>query len=144
MFSKTCKYGIKATLFVAQNSNNGKRVLLKDIANAIKSPTAFTGKIMQNLTKAKVISSIKGPNGGFEIAKEDLTKISIKDIVVALDGNEIFTGCALGLEICDAKTPCPMHDTFEKIRRDINTSLMAYNLLSTSENLNLGLTVLKR
>ena len=53
MFSKTCEYGIKATLFIAQMSQKGERVSLKDIASAIDSPSAFTAKILQTLSKRK-------------------------------------------------------------------------------------------
>ena len=46
MFSKSCKYGIKATLFIAQKSQHDERVSLKEIAAAINSPIAFTAKIL--------------------------------------------------------------------------------------------------
>ena len=59
MFSKSCEYGIKATLFIAQKSQWNDRVSLKEIATAIDSPTAFTGKILQVLAKANIINSQK-------------------------------------------------------------------------------------
>ena len=144
MFSKTCEYGIKATLFIAQKAQFGERVVLSEIAEAIDSPIAFTAKILQTLAKAKIISSAKGRTGGFTIEKEKLKKINLKQVVKAIDGDEIFIGCALGLDKCNEKEPCPMHDKFVSIRDDINRTLENSSLLDTALNLNLGLSVLKR
>ena len=63
MFSKACEYGIRAMLHVAHKSQAKERVGVKDIAKAINSPEAFTGKIMQQLSKRGLVRSIKGPSG---------------------------------------------------------------------------------
>ena len=143
MFSKSCKYGIKATLFIAQKSESSGRVSLKDIANAINSPAPFTAKILQILSKKDIINSVKGPSGGFEINKEKLSKISLKQIIVAIDGTQLFEGCAIGLDQCDAKKPCPLHENFVEIRNQLDRTLQTSNLLDIAMDLNLGLTILK-
>jgi len=80
MFSKACEYGIKASIFIAVNSNAGKRVSTKEIAKEINSPQAFTAKILQDLVRHKVINSIKGAYGGFEIDKNDIALIKLTQI----------------------------------------------------------------
>ena len=144
MFSKTCEYGIKATLFIAQMSQKGERVSLRDIASAIDSPSAFTAKILQTLVKGNIIKSIKGPKGGFEIDQGRLQKINLKQVVEVIDGNNLFVGCALGLSECSETEPCPLHDQFLSIRDELNKVLQDSNLLDTALGLNEGLTVLKR
>ncbi|NER18960.1 RrF2 family transcriptional regulator [Spongiivirga citrea] len=144
MFSKTCEYGIKATLFIAKKAQQEERVSLNDIANAINSPVAFTAKILQALVKENIIDSTKGPKGGFKIDKDRLAKITLKQIVTALDGDQLFTGCALGLEKCNASAPCPMHEKFVVIRDQINETLGSSNLLDVALGLNQGITFLKR
>ena len=144
MFSKSCEYGIKATLFIAQKSQSGERVSLKDIAKAIDSPVAFTAKILQTLAKVGIVNSVKGPTGGFEIDKGDLSKISLKQIIVAIDGTRLFEGCALGLDKCNENKPCPMHEKFVIIRNQLNETLQSSNLLNIASELNLGTTVLKQ
>ncbi|MET0760542.1 MAG: transcriptional regulator, partial [Flavobacterium sp.] len=47
MFSKTCEYGIRASIFIASQSYQNNRIGLKDIAKKIDSPEAFTAKILQ-------------------------------------------------------------------------------------------------
>ncbi|MGB0369618.1 MAG: RrF2 family transcriptional regulator, partial [Flavobacteriales bacterium] len=63
MFSKACEYGIRATLFIAQNAAESNRVSLKEISKKINSPEAFTAKILQQLARNKIIVSYKGPHG---------------------------------------------------------------------------------
>lgn len=46
MFSKTCEYGIRATIHIASKSLLGERVSLRDVTEAINSPVAFTAKIL--------------------------------------------------------------------------------------------------
>lgn len=144
MFSKTCEYGIKATLFIAKKAQMEERVSLSDIATAINSPVAFTAKILQLLVKADILDSIKGPRGGFEIDKDRLPSITLKQIVLAIDGDQLFNGCALGLTACDDSKPCPLHDKFVIIRDALNDTLENSNLLGVALELNKGLTVLKR
>ncbi|MCB0485648.1 MAG: Rrf2 family transcriptional regulator, partial [Flavobacteriaceae bacterium] len=65
MFSKACEYAIRATLYISIKSIEGSRLGIKEIAKEIDSPEPFTAKILQTLSREGIISSIKGPNGGF-------------------------------------------------------------------------------
>ena len=51
MFSKTCEYAIRATIYIASESSAGKRCGIRDIARKIESPEPFTAKILQRLVK---------------------------------------------------------------------------------------------
>lgn len=144
MFSKACEYGIRAILHIAQQSINGNRVNLKAIAAEIDAPEAFTAKILQQLVKAEIIQSIRGPYGGFAIHKADMPSIKLSAIVNAIDGDSIYRGCGLGLKHCDADNPCPLHDRFAKIRDDLQQMLEQSSILELAEGLDIGLTFLKR
>jgi Rrf2 family protein len=135
MFSKTCEYGIRATIFIASESFQNKRVGLKDIAQKIDSPEAFTAKILQILSKDNIINSIKGVGGGFEIPRETMKEIKLAQIVNALEGDRVFTGCGLGLSNCSDDHPCPMHEKFKSIRNELARMLETTNL----EELALGI-----
>lgn len=143
MFSKACEYGIRATLYVAAQSLQGKRVVLPEIAKAIDSPVPFTAKILQQLAKAKLVQSNKGPNGGFSLSENDLDNIKLKDLVLAIDGDNLFKECGLGLKSCDEQAPCPIHHTFKPIRTQIIAMLESTSLKTLSRELEAGETVLK-
>lgn len=135
MFSKTCEYGIRATIFIASESYQNNRVGLKDIAKKIDSPEAFTAKILQILSKESIINSVKGVGGGFEIPRETMKDIKLAQIVNALEGDRVFTGCGLGLSNCSDDHPCPMHEKFKSIRNELAFMLENTNL----EELALGI-----
>ncbi len=115
MFSKTCEYGIKAMIYVAQKSRDGSRISIKEIAKGTGAPEHFIAKILQELSRKKLVHSIKGPNGGFYMEPADL-KITLADIVTALDGHSIYTECVLGLKTCDERKPCPVHHQYKDIK----------------------------
>lgn len=144
MFSKACEYGIRATIYIANQSKLQRRVSLKDIAEAIDSPEAFTAKILQQLARNGIISSLKGPSGGFEVDGEQQARIRAIDIVKAIDGDEIFMGCGLGLKECNELKPCPVHDKFKVIRNQLREMLDGTTIAELAEGVNDGLTVLKR
>jgi len=121
MFSKACEYGIRALTVLAESDQaTGNRVGIKDICKSAQTPESFTAKILQNLVRSNVISSQKGPSGGFYISK-NLSDISLYDIVEAIDGDGIFQRCGLGLSECNANKPCPMHHQFEAVRSELST-----------------------
>jgi len=145
MFSKACEYGIKATLYIAEQAlNTDKKTGVKDIAKNIGSPEAFTAKILQILSRNKIINSVKGPSGGFYIPKENLDKIKLSQIVKAIDGDHIYRGCGLGLSQCNEEKPCPVHDKFKLIRDELESMLKETSLLELATGLDSGLTFLKR
>lgn len=143
IFSKTCEYAIKASVFIARCSVEGKRPNLKEISAEIESPEAFTAKVLQHLVKYEIVDSVKGATGGFEISVRKLDKIKLYHIVAATDGKIDGKTCALGLKGCSEKEPCPVHDKFKAIRSDIIHMLHNTSLLKLSEDLKEGYTVLR-
>ncbi len=143
MFSKACEYGIKASIFIAINSYAGRRVSPKEIAKEINSPQAFTAKILQDLVRHKVINSVKGAYGGFEIDKNDIALIKLTQIVNAIDGDTIYNGCGLGLEKCDENHPCPVHDKFKVVRDELKHMLENTRLDELALNITSGMSFLK-
>jgi Rrf2 family protein len=143
MFSKTCEYAIRAVMFVAQKSKDGARIGIREIAKGIDSPEHFVAKILQDLSRKGLIQSQKGPSGGFYLDDRSL-KAPLADIVRSVDGDEIFTGCALGLKQCSEGKPCPLHQEFKKIREDLSRLLQHTSVGEFSTQLDKNRLFLKR
>jgi len=122
MLSNTCKYGIRAVLYLAMNVKENRKIGIKQISKDLDIPTPFLGKILQSLAKHKILSSTKGPHGGFSLGKEP-DKISLLDIVLIIDGEDVFNECLINVTNCKnyekGKAPCPVHDKFVPIRKKI-------------------------
>jgi Rrf2 family protein len=143
IFSKTCEYGIRAVFFIAKVTVSGRRVGIKEIAHAIDSPEFFLAKILQDLSRKKIINSTKGPNGGFYLELESLSR-PLSDVVEAIDGNALFIGCALGLKECSETNPCPLHEEFKVIRSRLYNMMKGTTIGRFNEELMNGLLTLKR
>ena len=143
MFSKACEYGIKASIFIAIRSSEGKRVTPKEISKEINSPQAFTAKVLQALVKHHIINSVKGAHGGFEIDKDAIATIKLSQIVNAIDGDKIYSGCGLGLHTCDENHPCPVHDQFIIVRTELKNMLENTNLEQLALDIKSGVSFLK-
>lgn len=118
MLSNTCKYGLRAVVYIALNEDQNKKIGLKKISDELNLPTPFLGKILQLLAKKKILISTKGPHGGFILGKH-ASEIFLIDIIEAIDSLDFFNSCLIGLSTCskDPKnSPCPLHDRYGIIR----------------------------
>jgi len=143
MFSKTCEYAIRAVIFIAQQTKQGSRIGIKEIAKGIDSPEYFIAKILQDLSRKGYVQSAKGPTGGFFLNDENLNQ-SLSEIVREMDGDKIFTGCALGLKECSEMHPCPIHNEFKNIRIKLKNMLENSRIVDFLDPLDAHLTFLKK
>ena len=122
MLSNTCKYAIRALIYLGKFSEDRKKIGIKKIAGDLGIPTPFLGKILQNLVKQKILSSTKGPNGGFGLGKP-AEEISLYEIVKTIDGEDFFMNCLISLEPCaihrEKGKPCAVHDRFSEVRGEL-------------------------
>jgi Rrf2 family protein len=117
MLSKKCKYAIRAVLFIATNADE-RRMGGQAVAESLRIPKAFTFKILQELARKDIISSVKGPGGGFFIS-EDNKSTTLFDIIIAIDGPEVFKTCSMGLNQCSDQKPCPVHEGYKKVTKNL-------------------------
>ncbi|WP_152286000.1 RrF2 family transcriptional regulator [Flavicella marina] len=108
MLSNACKYAIRSILYLSIYSDKTNKIGVKKIAEELETPQPFLAKLLQQLTKNKLVSSTKGPNGGFYLSDENREN-SIWDIVENIDGVKKFNQCFLGLSKCEDANPCPVH-----------------------------------
>lgn len=142
MFSKACEYAIRAVLYISIKSIDGSKLGIKEIAKEIDSPEPFTAKILQTLSREGIISSIKGPNGGFYLEPK-AKPIPLNAIVKAIDGEDILHSCALGLKQCSDKFPCPIHDEIKAYKGRLRDVMMGTTVQQLTKDLARGKTFLK-
>lgn len=143
MFSKACEYGVRAVIFIATQSLTRKRIGIKDIAEEIDSPIAFTAKILQKLVRREIVRSAKGVGGGFMIEPERLKDITLIEIIRAIDGDSVLKGCGLGLKDCSEDHPCPIHDKFKIIKEGLTSMLEATTLEQMTKDIEAGRAFLR-
>lgn len=110
----------------AKEKESGLRMGLGEIAKAIDSPKAFTAKILQQLARAGLLDSVRGRSGGFTLPEN--RSITLADIITAIDGSRLMTGCVLGFKECSSSHPCPVHHKFKPVREYLNQNLKETSL----------------
>jgi Rrf2 family protein len=137
MLSNTCKYAIRALIYLANYSTKEKKVGIKKISEDLTIPSPFLGKILQNMAREKLLISTKGPNGGFALGR-DPEEISLYDIVVHVDGDRYFNNCIIRLEPCTCFTEeistCAIHRRFSNLRNDLIVFYKETNLADIIED----------
>lgn len=130
-------------IYIWKQSQIGQKVGAKEIAAYVDAPEPFTAKILQELVRKKIIGSQKGPSGGFYVNKEH-ENFTLKDLIIVIDGEELFTGCSLGLKQCSESNPCPLHYEIKKVRTELVRMLTIKSLKQLAQEVESGETVLSR
>ena len=131
LLSKSCVYGLRASLFLASNQNR-QYISIKELSEKLDISFHFLTKILQQLTAVDLLESLKGPNGGVRLSKPG-DEITLLDVVIAIDGDELFTECVLGLPGCGMEKPCPFHNHWMDTRDDIREMLETNSLAKMAE-----------
>ncbi len=137
MLSNTSRYAIRALIYLAANHTEKRKIGIKKIAEDLDIPSPFLGKILQTLVKKKLLSSTKGPNGGFGVNKNTL-KANLMDIIKTIDGDDLFDRCLISDKKCTELkgNPCALHSHYEKIREQVNHMFSGHTIDMLSKEFN--------
>jgi len=137
MLSNSCKYAIRSVIYLALYTDSKNKTGSKEVATKLNIPQPFLAKILQELTKKNIISSTKGPNGGFFLTDKNL-KNSVLDIVNCIDGTDAFNTCFFGLRACTNEKPCPVHNTVKPFKDKIYLQLSKNTIVQFADEIRSG------
>lgn len=115
MFSNSAKYALKGVLHLAIHSSEDHKLMVKDIYKNINVPKTYLAKLLQDLARHGIVSSTRGPKGGFYMSKKNM-KQPIAKVIEVIDGKKRLVSCLLSLEDCNSEKPCPLHHLFVPAR----------------------------
>ena len=126
IFSRQCEYALQAVLYLAL-SKHGNMISIKELTHKLGIPYHFLAKILQDLTRKGLLTSLKGPAGGFALGMpaEDIT---LFHIIEAIDGVDFTRKCVLGFPECSGKNPCALHETWSGLRDSIYAMVVGKNI----------------
>jgi len=126
LFSRECEYALQAVLYLALQRADSM-TSIKTLTRKLGIPYHFLAKILQKLTKKGLLRSLKGPTGGFTLALP-AEKITLFQIIEAIDGAGFMTTCVLGFSECSGRNPCSVHEQWGSLRTSIHTMLVDKNI----------------
>ena len=122
LFSRECEYALQAVLYLALQREDGM-TSIKTLTRKLDIPYHFLAKILQRLTRKGLLRSLKGPTGGFTLSLP-AEKITLFQIIEAIDGAEFMTTCVLGFSECSGRNPCSVHEQWGEMRTSIHAMLV--------------------
>lgn len=126
-FSKTSQYALRALSYIVKNGCF-KSCQSTVIARHESIPKQYLSKILLQLVDANIIKSVKGPGGGFILARKakDITLYQVFNVFHDMD-NDMQT-CAIRLKKCSKKNPCALHESYNKLRAHVKNYFDTVNL----------------
>ncbi len=131
LLSASCMYGIRAVLYLAAVAPEGYTPV-HAIARDLGISPSFLSKVLQRLKTAGIITARRGPNGGVALTR-DAERLTLKELVLAVDGEALFTACVLGLPTSEQCAPCPLHREWRAVREGLESMFDELDVASMAE-----------
>ncbi|MCP4884710.1 MAG: Rrf2 family transcriptional regulator [Flavobacteriales bacterium] len=122
MLSNQSKYAIRGVLYLAIHGSEINKLGSKEVGEKINVPIPFLAKTFQHLSRKNLISSSKGPKGGFYLDEDQLFG-NLMTIIESLDGKDTFNSCYIGLPKCSDDNPCAIHNLAGPLRNQLVETL---------------------
>ncbi|MBT4121225.1 MAG: Rrf2 family transcriptional regulator [Candidatus Magasanikbacteria bacterium] len=119
-FTKEVDYGLQLVITLAKGSR-GDLLSLRTFSKDTGISFLFLQRIAKKLKDANIIEATKGAQGGYMLKKNPL-KITLKEIIEALEGDYAIIHCLRGKCGCKREKKCESRKVFKKI----NTHLTDY------------------
>jgi Rrf2 family protein len=116
IFSKTTSYGIRALAYIA--SQPERLCGLQEIAQHEAIPPAYLRKILGELRRQRLLRSVKGIHGGYELGRSPKA-ITLWEVFTVLEPDPYMDQCLLGNKVCSPESSCAFHDEWQKVRTDL-------------------------
>ncbi len=143
MLTKSTEYAIRALVYVQLQNWKKMRPGVPEVAREIEAPKAFTAKILHILTSRGILESMKGRGGGFFFAGNQ-SDVSLYKVILVMEGDSLFTKCGFGLKNCSDTNPCPLHDRYDQIRKELLEIANTETVESLAQKITQGHAVLNR
>lgn len=119
IFSTATGYALRA---LAALPEDGSYCLAKDLSARLELPGPYLAKILQGLVQAEILESVRGPKGGFRLLRPS-HRITVGEVVAALEGPNSMDGCIMGFPTCSGDHPCPLHEAWGAVKAQVATSM---------------------
>jgi Rrf2 family protein len=121
--TRQADYAVRAMVFLSKLETD-QRAATSQIAKVQKIPPSFLAKIISQLSIAGLIHTSRGAHGGVTLSRPP-RKISLLDVVEAIDGPITLNDCTLEPGTCQHHEDCPMHIIWCELQADLIKKLSA-------------------
>jgi len=119
-------YAMRMLVYMAMNGKGGP-VSAAVLVETQKVPMDFAYKILQKLGRAKMVKSLRGPKGGFSLAREP-QQITLLDVMETVQGPLVIRPCVLDDDACPVRPSCPVSAQLWKLQKSLRESMQNLTL----------------
>jgi Rrf2 family protein len=94
----------------------------KVLHRQLKIPRKYLQGLLTDLTKRGLIRSVRGRNGGYIFARS-IKKITLAQVIDAVDGFKATPSCFFGFEKCPLNNLCAMHHVWASTQEELIATL---------------------
>lgn len=129
--SRESEYALDALRYLA---SHGPDAVLQtaDVAEGADLPKAFLSKILRKLSLHGILRSFRGKQRGYALA-QPAGEISVKSVVEAIEGPEVFDHCIFWSNLCSDEDPCALHELWVTIRPQVEDRMDQLTLAHVAE-----------
>jgi len=124
--TRAADYAVRAMIHFATLPPGG-RITHKALAEATGVPQSFLAKVLQALVRAGFVVSRRGLEGGFELSI-DSTRISIVDVIQAVDGPIALNLCLMSGKTCNERAWCAAHTVWTRAQQAMLSELCSASI----------------
>jgi Rrf2 family protein len=135
IFSKATRYGIRALAYIA--SQPERLCGLQEIAEHEAIPPAYLRKILGELRRHRLLRSVKGIHGGYELGRA-AEAITLWEVFRVLEPDPYMDSCLLGENVCEPDSPCAFHEDWIRVRTDLVSLLETRTISEAAHELSRG------
>jgi FeS assembly SUF system regulator len=123
-----------AVILMCEMSHADSRLSAQDLAASTKIPVPTVSKILNLLSRGKLLVSHRGLKGGFALAKSS-EEISVADIIEVIDGPIALTSCSENSKSCDCgfDDVCSLRPRWQLISGAVRGALEEVSLKEIAE-----------
>ena len=112
-------YSLRALVAISQAD---RPVRAEELAERGQTPIAFLHKALSDLAEARILEGQRGPGGGFTLARP-AHKISLLDVIEALQGPLLVSNCLSENSDCTRKEACPQRHAWMQAQQGLEATL---------------------
>ncbi len=125
LVTREADYAVRTVLYLARDRD--RTASATEVAQAMQIPKSFLAKILQRLVRSHILTSMRGKNGGFRLAKNP-SEISLLAVLESIQGPAAINVCAIDSRRCRLSATCTVHPVWVRIRKEVERRLKKHTI----------------
>ena len=131
MITRATDYAIRVLIYMSKKPY-GELSTKKEVSEKCNIPISFLAKIVQTLSKNRIINIKKGSQGGYILSKKP-EKITLLEVIELIEGRIFLNHCIKDKEICEFYSKCVIHKMWDNLTEKLRNELKSINFKELAE-----------